>query len=649
MGPAKSRLSIETALAFIMFCVPLVFSTSSYNFIYIKELIFSAGAAAVLGRFVMSRTRSVSMLSLLPLGFFAWMMVVSFCGKHAFAALPAIIRYAALFIVYFCLANSGNVDKPFITRMTAMSAVIPVTAGILQAFKPGFMSGFMVFGGRVPSFFGNPNFFGAYIAGVMPVIVTAALGEKGRMRWFYYILALLAFVCAMLTGSKAAYVGLIIEGFAGLYLLLKNIPKTHARSGVMTVAVALLCSLAVPAFFGVAYPDAFKPSAYMKNDSVFFRYYTWKGTLSMIAARPITGSGAGTFYLDYPVYKPAEIMKWSGEHSYEITQPENILLQAAAETGLAGLLILLASIWAVAAAYKRENLHLYIGLVGLLAVNLFGVDANYMPSAMLFFVFAGLAVNGAGKKYEIGEPASYVSAAVAAVILIAGMVMQSLYHVSDIYLKRAIDMSRPGGWAQAIELYNSALKANKYNITAAYFKASAIKDAAMPGWQEESLKEFDAVEKLAPDYVLLHYKKAEILRDAGRMDEAVAEYEKMLRTDPYLKPALSDLAFIYYNKGEPAKAAACLEKALEKYPADASIYNNLGNIYFMEKEPEKSVLAYKKAVEINPNKDYYYNLGCVYLTLKDTENAKKCMIEASKLDTQNDPKIARMRRILGNK
>jgi tetratricopeptide (TPR) repeat protein len=649
MDFAGHKIRVERTLLFVLFAVPLVLSPSSYNLIYIKEILFTAGAAATAFFFLASKPDKISLISLMPVLFLIWMALSAALGKYGFAGLPVIIRFVALSAVFAAVANTQDLDRSFVTKSVAASAVLPVIIGIIQMFHPGFMRGFMVFGSRVPSTFGNPNFFGAYLAAVIPVIIKTAIEIKKPLKWAAYTLAALSAVCVIMTGSKASYLAMFIEACIGLYLLLKGNEKTAPRSGIITASAAALFVLFLPAVFNVPYNNVFDGKEWMKNDSVFFRYYTWAGTVKMTGNRPMLGSGPGSFYLDFPSYKPAEIMKWSGEHSYEISQPENIFLQAAAETGIPGLLILLGSIWAVAACYKKENLPYYTGLAGLLTVNLFGVDSNYMPSLMLFFIYGGVAVNGwDGKRFGIKNITVFAAAIVTGAVLICGIAVQSMVHVSDVYLKAAIDRSEARDWDSAFSLYSSSLKADKYNVTADYFLANAYQDAALPGWEENALKQYAAVEALAPEYVLLHYKKAAILSRMGRIDEAITEYNRMLMTDPYLKPALTELAFIYYNRHDIDAAEKCLEKAVEKYGGDASLYNNLGNIYFMAKKPEMSVSAYKKAIEINPNKDYYYNLGCVYLTLNDIKNAKMSIDKASEMDAK-DPKIVRMKRILNNK
>jgi tetratricopeptide (TPR) repeat protein len=541
------------------------------------------------------------------------------------------------------ISGYEELNLVFVQYSISVSAALPVLCGLIQIFFPGAMKSFLVFGQRIPSTLGNPNFFGAYLAAVLPVIVKSAMDSKKILKWLLYALAVTAVICLAMTGSKAAYAGVFVEFIATLYLMLRHRGCSVKKSVLTSGAAVLLAALFLPAVFKVPYGKAFDAAAWMKNESVFFRANTWAGTMDMIKSKWLFGSGPGAFYLDFPRFRPAALMLWSGEHSYEITQPENILLQTAAETGIPGLAILLFIIWLTAPVLKNGKNAFNIGLCGLFVVNLFGVDLNYMPSAMMLFLYAGIVFNGSGSKKETGiSDKKYFVLIPAAALLAAIIFFQISFHVSDVNLKSAINYSQSGDWQDAIKLYEASLDKNKYNITAGYFLASAYADSKAPGSIQKALDRLNGVEKLAPDYVLLHYKKASIYAQTGEKDLAEEEYRKMLRTDPYFKPALVELALLYYSKRDMPSAEQCLLKAAEKYNNDASIYNNLANIYFMEKRPADAVLAYKKAIEINPNKDYYYNLSCVYYSLGDHAGAKKCIKEAAESDTTGDPKIRKM-------
>ena len=63
------------------------------------------------------------------------------------------------------------------------------------------------------------------------------------------------------------------------------------------------------------------------------------------------------------------------------------------------------------------------------------------------------------------------------------------------------------------------------------------------------------------------------------MEEAAAAYRKALELDPYLVPALINLANIHYSRDELVEAQALYERAIGLESDFFEAHFNLGNIY----------------------------------------------------------------------
>ena len=71
-----------------------------------------------------------------------------------------------------------------------------------------------------------------------------------------------------------------------------------------------------------------------------------------------------------------------------------------------------------------------------------------------------------------------------------------------------------------------------------------------------------------------HYSLAHELQQAGRLDDAIAEYKKAAELDPTSAIILRDLAAVYLQKGDVGEARAAYRKAVEIDPKDVkSLYN----------------------------------------------------------------------------
>ena len=83
-------------------------------------------------------------------------------------------------------------------------------------------------------------------------------------------------------------------------------------------------------------------------------------------------------------------------------------------------------------------------------------------------------------------------------------------------------------------------------------------------------------------------------------EEAMAGYRRALELDPYMVPALINLANIHYARDEIAEAQALYERAIS---LDAEVFEahfNLGNIFHDLGRYPEALVCYKDALHLNP-------------------------------------------------
>jgi tetratricopeptide (TPR) repeat protein len=91
--------------------------------------------------------------------------------------------------------------------------------------------------------------------------------------------------------------------------------------------------------------------------------------------------------------------------------------------------------------------------------------------------------------------------------------------------------------------------------------------------------------------------------DDGRpetFDEASAAYRRALEIDPYLVPALINLANIHYSRDEIAEAQALYERAIALEPEVFEAHFNLGNIFHDLGRYREAQACYRDALKLNP-------------------------------------------------
>jgi tetratricopeptide (TPR) repeat protein len=88
--------------------------------------------------------------------------------------------------------------------------------------------------------------------------------------------------------------------------------------------------------------------------------------------------------------------------------------------------------------------------------------------------------------------------------------------------------------------------------------------------------------------------------DKAKQADAAAAYRKALELDPYLVPALINLANIHYSRDELVEAQALYERAIGLQSDFFEAHFNLGNIYHdLGRFPEAQA-CYREALRLNP-------------------------------------------------
>lgn len=98
-----------------------------------------------------------------------------------------------------------------------------------------------------------------------------------------------------------------------------------------------------------------------------------------------------------------------------------------------------------------------------------------------------------------------------------------------------------------------------------------------------------------------HYNLANVLRDQGRLDEAVAEYRAALATDPGHLWSLHNLSMLLQQAGQFSEAVALAQREVEVTPESAAAYNNLGNALRGSEQRDQAVAAFRRALELDPD------------------------------------------------
>jgi len=153
-------------------------------------------------------------------------------------------------------------------------------------------------------------------------------------------------------------------------------------------------------------------------------------------------------------------------------------------------------------------------------------------------------------------------------------------------------------------------------------------------WTDELTLWNDAVRKSPRKAEPFHYR-GDAYRDAGDIEQALADYNKAIEMDPGYVEVYINRGNIYIGRARIHKTAEYLKKALADYnkgielePDQAPVYNNRGNLYKMQGNLQRALADYNKAIELDPRyASAYFNRGILY---KQLGNAQQALIDYHK-------------------
>lgn len=319
-----------------------------------------------------------------------------------------------------------------VLRAFAIAAVIASIYGIAQYFDIDPLqspAGYHAHAGdsvivRPPGPLGHADYFGWWLAIALFCLIHAARMEHGSWRWIAIAAGFLSFAAILLSGTRAALLG-VLAGFLalGLRRFLRNRgTRVFAQTLWKPALVGLLCAGMIAAFY-------FSPAGLRLRARVRWsgnepiggaRPLLWRDSLRMAAARPWTGFGPETFAAEFPRYQSVQLARLLPDFYHE--SPHNTLLDALAEEGLPGLLIALS--WAVLGGYAAMRARcpaLTAALVASCVASMFGAVTIAPLFATLLVIALLVSLSPAGADISpIVKPAIALAVATPLALALAG-------------------------------------------------------------------------------------------------------------------------------------------------------------------------------------------------------------------------------------
>jgi Tfp pilus assembly protein PilF len=155
-----------------------------------------------------------------------------------------------------------------------------------------------------------------------------------------------------------------------------------------------------------------------------------------------------------------------------------------------------------------------------------------------------------------------------------------------------------GLYGNAFDFWQYAAQANPGSWSARLNFGEAL---LQRGDAAGALEQFQAGQRLNPDYFSVHLAQAQALDALGRRDEAIAENETALKLNPYNPEAASALGDIYFIElGQLPKATEYYQTALRIDPGNAAAHYELGSIFYRTGNFPQAAITWKKRSRSSP-------------------------------------------------
>lgn len=411
------------------------------------------------------------------------------------------VPLAALLSLIVVVANVVEERRHVHGVLWGLSAAAAAASlyGLLQA------TGLLYTGESIwmPSFMGNSNYVGAFLAVVIPAMCILALfSSTSWRRWLAWALLAITWCAFPLLDHAGGLLALAVSFFAiGLVVLGTGSWRTllRRRRGIGLVVAATVCGGLLASVFLGPGQAVFRASrteaaggAWQANSGLA-RGTNWRVGGRMLAQYPVFGTGLGDYAVEYvpALAALADAQPETKIPSHPMTRAHNDYIQAAAETGaigIAAVVIALASLVVFAARKIRsvredpeqllEAALLLGGAISFAVLGLVSFPAHLVPSSWALVMLLGLLGTSAYGDRGVRSYAWGRSRAVSwgmVGVAVAATVLMSVYawagFRADLLLNQGVIQLQLGETEEAQRLLSRSISADPLPTEALYHRA----------------------------------------------------------------------------------------------------------------------------------------------------------------------------------
>lgn len=671
MNNSKSFLDwcIEILIVLILVLVPVYFTTMIGNAFTIEKHVIFRFCVLMLTIFFLAKVVYEPQKYRFPkllwavIGF--WVVA---CLSTAFGLAPQVslwgihLRMDGLvnlsFLIAYCLIVYFYTDQfkkanNFLLAIVLGSLPIVIYA-LFQKFGydisqwKGVDSSERVFGTT-----GNPSYLGAYLLFTIPICMYLFSTIKNWLKYIFFLYAFIQIATLILTGARAAYIGLIAEVFIFAFSLLYII-------GLKKIAAYILLFFAVISIL-IAYINIDRNLANKLTGNYYLerlanigqyesgtgrdRLEMWKIAGKAIVSRPILGSGLTSYAYYFNKYYPNYMDARPDKDRYS-NYSHNFFLDYGVSHGLTGIILLLTIIiglfyYSIKEVLKSQDFDRKIILIALnSAFAGYLIQAQFNIETIItwlyYYTFIGLIMAIVFNQKKSAEKLVIPTVSAFKQIILTIVVIFCLYGTYSLsYLPAAADKN-------VFYIDNSVKPSGK--STPPYLSATAEDKVAMAEEVKNMVPYFEFSHVKLSDQYFAQTKTFSVNSANDLYEKVISENENTIRINPTNFKNYLSMAVIYsgWAKSNPEKIATAekyFKQASDMSPNRLSVHYNWGDFYLDMGKITQAQEQYLIAKNLNPNiGETYYNLAKIDYINKNTKSTEENLKKAKELGYVFDEK-----------
>lgn len=434
---------------------------------------------------------------------------------------------------------------------------------------------------RPGSLLGNATDQGAWCLVAGAVLLAVAVHRRDRVAG---LLAAAAAAGVVLSGSRAALLGVVVAVVLGAVLLRRDLRRDRRALGLVAVG---LVGVAVLAAVVPATRDRVSGANAGAVASVEGRTLLWSESVALVSRRPVVGVGPSQFV---DAITSEHTRDWYVRTGTALPpdSPHDFVLQAAAAGGIVLVLLLLALLASVTIGAVRR-LRASSGGTDLMAVAALSAGAGLVvvltthpttPGPLLLtLALVGAGCAAAPPPATSRDRLLAMGGSVAAGLCVVVLFLAAL---AEIPLRVGVEDTATGDAAAASDAFSLAAALRPWDpevpAAASYALAMAAESGGQAALAQDALRFADRARTNLTSSVELATARAAALDALGRHDQALRALDAALVGAPGHPGLLNRRGVVEAELGDLAAAERDLRAALAAAPGDPSVQQNLARV-----------------------------------------------------------------------